>query len=86
MNVIYFILQYPLPKSLEAPIMQHVFFPQDGTHFAFIISRSPKSSHMGCHTTTLKILDTLIIPLVLVPIETCKTFRPFPDILGATKV
>jgi hypothetical protein len=86
MNVIYFILQYPLPKSPKAPIMQHVLFPQDGTHCAFIISRSPKSSHMGCHTTIPKILDTFIISLALVPIETCKTFRPFLDILGATKV
>jgi hypothetical protein len=34
----------------------------------------PKLSHMSCHTTILEILDTIIISLVLVPIE--KHIRP----------
>jgi hypothetical protein len=41
--------------------MQHLFSPQDRTHCAFIITRSPKSSHMSCHTTILEVIDTLII-------------------------
>jgi hypothetical protein len=64
-DVIYYILQYPfIPKNLGAPTMQQVFSPQDETHYTFIITRSPKSSHMSCHTTTPKILDALIISLV----------------------
>ncbi len=87
MDVIYYILQYPfILKNLGTPTMQQVFSPQDETHYTFIITRSPKSSHMSCHTTTPKIFNALIISLVGPQKKHAKTSRPFLDILDATEV
>jgi hypothetical protein len=65
--------------------MQQVFSPQDETHCTFN-SKSPRSSNMSCHTTTPKILDTLITSLVLIPKKTCKTSKPIPNTLGVAEV
>jgi len=63
-----------------------MYFSQDKTHFT-LTSKSPTTSNMSCHTTTLEIVDTLILSLMLVPKEThANTFKPFLDILSAVEV
>jgi hypothetical protein len=74
-----------VPKPLELPQYSRYFF-QDKTNFT-LSSRSPKTSNMSYHTTTLKILDTLILSLVLVLKKTHEnTSRPFLDIFSTMEV
>jgi len=40
-------------------------------HIPYLVQNPQKTSCMSCHTTTPKILDTLIFSLVLVPTEMC---------------
>jgi len=69
-KVIYYILQYPLPKKLEAPIDAVCTISLGWNMLCTHHFKIPKViTHMSCHTTILEILDTIIISLVLVLIE-----------------
>jgi hypothetical protein len=65
----YFILQYPLPKSLGAPTNAVGTFSLGWNRLRIHHLKIPKLSHMSRHTTIPEILNTIIISLVLVPTE-----------------
>ncbi len=67
----YFLTSLQSQKPLGLP-QKSRYFSQDKTH-SIPNSKSPETSCMSCHTTTPKILNTLIFSLVLVPIKTHAT-------------
>jgi hypothetical protein len=68
-KVICSILQYAFPKSLRAPTNATGIFSLGWNKLCTHHLKIPKVPHMNCHTTTLEIIDTIILSLVLVLIE-----------------
>ncbi len=62
-------LQFQKPPKLP---QYNMYSSQDKTH-SITNSKSPKTSCRSCYTTIPEVLDTLILSLMLIPIETRAT-------------